>query len=197
MGEIDLTQYEVNLSRETPAEADAKNIEGVRRFNSKDYEGAVEAFSAAIAIDPHFEAAYRCRAEALRRLGRRDEAIRDLGKAEPIKLAWQKKAAEEAVFKGRMSVPFVAAAYPVVGLSVLSTARAAVLLGAPDGLAAMYLFWVAGVVVWALAIGVAIGFAFARRDRVAQEVMIGAGVGIAALAATWILHVALPISEFS
>lgn len=197
LGETEITEHVVDLSRETPAEADAWNIKGVRLFNARDYEGAVQAFSAALAIDPHFEAAYRCRAEALRRLGRRDEAVRDLSKAEPIKIAWQKKAAEEAAFNGRMSVPFVAAAYPVIGLSAISTARAAVLLGAPDWLTGMYLFWVVGVAVWALGILVAIGFAVARRDQVAREMMIGAGVGVAVLAATWVLHVALPISEFS
>ena len=66
-------------------DAIAKNDEGVRLLNAGDFEGAVAAFSAAITLDPDFEAAYRNRANALHRLGRYQEAQADSDKAESAK----------------------------------------------------------------------------------------------------------------
>ena len=59
-------------------QAAAKFSDGMRQFQSKDYEAAATAFSEAIAVFPQFEPAYRLRAEAYRALGREQEASADL-----------------------------------------------------------------------------------------------------------------------
>ena len=56
----------------------AKNEEGMHLHRERDYEGAVSAFSEAIALYPGFVGAYRSRAEAYRKLGREEEAEADL-----------------------------------------------------------------------------------------------------------------------
>jgi tetratricopeptide (TPR) repeat protein len=58
----------------------AENDEGVRLLGSRDYEGAVAAFSKAIDLNPDFETAYRNRSQALRKLGRMAEAKSDLNR---------------------------------------------------------------------------------------------------------------------
>ena len=162
------TSYEIiNSSLETPQEAIDRNLEGVRRFQSGDYESAVDSFTAAIAIDPRFEAAYRCRAEALRRLGRRKEANADLTRAEPINLAWQKKAAADAAVKGGISIPFVATALPVVVLSLVSGVRAVVLFQPSAPVGGFYMFWVLAVGLSLVALAVAVGFALVRKEHIA------------------------------
>ena len=187
----------INATRETPAEAAAENVEGVRLFQAGQYQAAIEAFSAALEIDPRFEAAYRCRAEALRRLGRLEEAHADLLKAEPIKLAWQQVAIEETVEKGSISIPFVATATPVVAASLLSGVRALMLFRPDAPVASFYLFWVAGVGLALIGLVVAIGFSFARKEHVAKEITAGLGVGLGALGLTWLVHMAMPLSDFS
>ena len=187
----------VNDAMETPPAAIDENLEGVRRFKASDYEGAVESFTAAIAIDPGFEAGYRCRAEALRRLGRGREANADLNMAEPIKLAWQRKAAEDSAVKGGISIPFVATALPVVTLSLISAARAAVLVWPAAPVASFYVFWVLAATASLVGLATAVLFALARREHVAREITAGLGVGFCALAATWTLHLALPLADFS
>lgn len=193
---ITINDNGINPPNEVIAEADAMNTDGICCFNSRDYHGALEAFSAAILVHPRYEAAYRCRAEALRWLGRFSEAALDLNKAESIKLNWQGKAAREAAFMGGISIPFIATVIPILLLSVLSMGRIAVLVGAPDWLEDMYLFWVAGIAVWMLSVCAAIIFAFARRELVAKEMIVGARVGISVLVVTWVLHIVLPLTEF-
>ena len=58
----------------------AENDEGVRLLGSRDYEGAVAAFSKAIDLNPDFETAYRNRSRALRKLGRFAKAKSDLNR---------------------------------------------------------------------------------------------------------------------
>ena len=58
----------------------AKNSEGLRLEQTGDYEGAVQAFTEALTLNPESAAAHRNRAEALRRLGREAEAQVDLEK---------------------------------------------------------------------------------------------------------------------
>lgn len=53
--------------------------EGMQRLQSRDMEGAVEAFTASITAMPQFEPSFRLRAEAYRALGRTQEAEADLG----------------------------------------------------------------------------------------------------------------------
>jgi len=55
-------------------DAVAKNDEGVRLLQAGDDEGAIAAFSEALAVDPNLTVAYRNRAAVYRRLGRLKEA---------------------------------------------------------------------------------------------------------------------------
>lgn len=54
---------------------------GEERLAQEDYQGAIEAFSRAIRANPSFASAYQNRAIAHLRLGHRQEAITDYGKA--------------------------------------------------------------------------------------------------------------------
>ena len=51
---------------------------GLQRFQSGDHQGAVSAFSEAIAVNPQFEPAYRMRSEAYVMLGFAEQAESDL-----------------------------------------------------------------------------------------------------------------------
>ena len=62
----------------------AKNSEGLRLEQSGDYEGAVQAFTQALILNPKSAAGYLNRAEVLRRLGREAEAQVDLEKWKAI-----------------------------------------------------------------------------------------------------------------
>lgn len=64
--------------------AGKKNAEGYRLLLDGDLEGAVAAFTEAIAIDPRLESAYWNRAEAYRRVGRGREAESDSREAERL-----------------------------------------------------------------------------------------------------------------
>lgn len=54
---------------------------GEERLAQEDYQGAIEAFSKAIRVNPSFASAYQNRAIAHIRLGHRQEAIADYSKA--------------------------------------------------------------------------------------------------------------------
>ena len=69
---------------ETIRAAGQKSLEGWRLLSSGDYEGAIAACTEAIKLLPHSIGAYRTRAEAYERLGRKDEAEADAKAAEAI-----------------------------------------------------------------------------------------------------------------
>jgi hypothetical protein len=78
--------------------------------------------------------------------------------------------------KGAFWLAFAWTAFPIVLVSVVSTAGAA-----DDGL---YFLWFVGVVLGLIAPLAAIGFAFAHKGRVASGILAGFGVGVLALALT-------------
>lgn len=57
---------------------------GLRLLRSWDYEGAIRAFTEALRLNPNLTEAYENRALAHRRLGRDDEAEKDLGKSRSV-----------------------------------------------------------------------------------------------------------------
>lgn len=65
-------------------ESSAKNIEGLRLEQSGDYEGAVQAFTEALTLNPELTAAYWNRAKALRLLGRAADAQVDNEKGKSL-----------------------------------------------------------------------------------------------------------------
>jgi tetratricopeptide (TPR) repeat protein len=156
----------------------AGNDEGVRLLDSGDYEGAIAAFTAAIVLDPRFHAAYRNRAQTLRKLGRSREAEDDLGKVESQQAARERHEFQRG--RGNFRVAFAWTAIPIVALGVISTAGAA-----SEG---FFFLWFAGAGLVLLAPLVAIGFAIGRKSRVAAGILAGFGVGILALALTFLAN---------
>ena len=65
-------------------ESSAKNIEGLRLEQSGDYEGAVQAFTEVLTLNPELTAAYWSRAKVLRLLGRAADAHVDNEKAKSL-----------------------------------------------------------------------------------------------------------------
>jgi len=67
-----------NRTLSSPQDSEIKRValegarEGWRLFLAGDYEGAIAAYSEAIALDPNFETAYRERSVAFRRLGHKN-----------------------------------------------------------------------------------------------------------------------------
>ena len=58
----------------------AKNNEGLRYLNAREYQAAVSAFTEAIDLQPGFVGAYRSRASAYQGLGMEEQARLDLEK---------------------------------------------------------------------------------------------------------------------
>jgi len=54
-------------------------------LNTEKLSDALELFSKAIELDPHYSEAYHSRGEVFARLGRRDEADADIQKAKSLK----------------------------------------------------------------------------------------------------------------
>ncbi len=62
----------------------AKNAEGVRLHQAGDHEGAVQAFTEALDLDPEHANVYRNRAEAYRAVDKSAEADADMAKADQL-----------------------------------------------------------------------------------------------------------------
>ena len=78
----------------------SKNQEGLRLVRLGDYEGAIAAFTEAIAENPNSVEAYRSRAEAYRKLGKELKADADLKKARTLtQTIPQRRLEEQGVFK--------------------------------------------------------------------------------------------------
>ncbi len=75
-------------------EAVLKNNEGTKLFEQEDYEGAVKAFTEAVAHDSKFETAYFNRAMAYRKLGKHSEADLDISKYEALERAQEQQTKE-------------------------------------------------------------------------------------------------------
>jgi tetratricopeptide (TPR) repeat protein len=207
------------MSNLSHSDAIAKNDEGMRLLNAEDFEGAVAAFSAALTLYPDFEAAYRNRADALRRLRRVQEAEADSDKAESIRIAREKveRVSEvtcaKCVYENPARAEFCAkcgsrlasqrrdqfrkgfarTAIPIVALSIASTVGVA----AGVNYVATELGWSLFLIVWLLAAAAWLGaivatvILYGRGQRwLASGVLAGVGIGVIALGATLFANVA-------
>lgn len=149
-----------------------------RDLLNRDYtEGAIQAFTEAIKLDPELAEAYEARAIAYDGLGRDKEAEADRDKAKDIRW-FQTKATEPKGF-GKY---FAFTAIPIVVLSLISTGGAAV-----DGL---YSLWYIAAVIGAFALlGAVISFAVGERKK-ASGLLAGVAIGILSLATTCFANMA-------
>ena len=173
-----------------------KNDDGLRLRQVGDIEGAVEAFTQAITLNPNFESAYRNRAEAFRRLGKTDQATGDLDKAETMAQArllasrpvqrwsdgWQWPVDEDTLvyFLVPVATPeraaFILCCVPVAMFSLASRGADTVWFVAAAIWGAMFLL-ATSLTIILLATGLMIG----RKRDLAKAMYTGLAVGFAAL----------------
>ena len=185
-------------------EAVARNEEGCNLRSDGDLEGAVAAFSAAIAGDPKYVAAYVNRAETYRRLGMPDLADTDLRRAEQLP-AWAPPG-DEALSKAALretsrsrSVLFLGALLnlvPGLGLGYL-------LAGMPHAFTVSLIGWMVGFSVLGVALlFIALGGFFAVLVLFATPlgwIVVGVSAGIMVVVnvvgAIHLLGMALAVKE--
>lgn len=160
--------------KNTPERAAAKNQEGLLLMQAGDLQRAVDAFTAAIELDPRLHVAYRRRASALRKLGRIPEAEADSKKADSIIGG---APPEESLEKSPFRTAFVWTAVAIAAPSLVSV------VGVVDD--GFYSFWYAGGVAWVVALAAATGLAIRHKEEATGGVLAGFGVGTLVIVVTW------------
>ena len=171
-------------------EARRKTEEGIRLFQERELEAAIEALTEAIGLDPGYSVAYHWRGMAYQRLGREQSAQDDFAKESSIRrrIRSASKTTDTTANWRRFRIgptgnskafvfTLAATAIPIVGLSLASMAR-------------IYPLWFAAAILWGLAIVVAIGAALVRQGDVTAGALAGFAVGMISLGATCFANLA-------